>query len=290
MKTTEITIRDPFILNDNGTFYLYGTRSETAWAHGSGFDVYESFDLENWVGPKEIFKKPEGFWADKEYWAPECIKANGQYYLVATFGTENRPKGIHILVADNPTGPFELLTDKPVTPEDWNCIDGSVFIDKNNVSWLIFSHGFPQEPKGAIVASKISKDMSKLSGKLSELFLVSQVNWTVPIPFSKEEFGLDGDNYFSDGPYLFYGDDHDLYMLWSSWSEQGYAMAISKSMTGEVEGPWIHANSPIYYGGGHGMVFADNSGRKLVVWHSPNEFMKEHPVFKDLKELQNIIL
>ena len=78
MNTTDIVIRDPFILADGGRYYLYGTRSETAWGHGDGFDVYESSDLEDWTGPKEIFHRPDDFWADKEFWAPECIrKGNG---------------------------------------------------------------------------------------------------------------------------------------------------------------------------------------------------------------------
>ena len=31
MKREEINIRDPFVLVDEGKYYLYGTRSETAW-------------------------------------------------------------------------------------------------------------------------------------------------------------------------------------------------------------------------------------------------------------------
>ena len=114
MKTTDIVIRDPFILADDGRYYLYGTRSETAWGHGDGFDVYESSNLEDWTGPKEIFHRPDHFWADKEFWAPECIRKGGRYYLIATFGTEGKPKGIQILESSSPEGPFTLLTQEKV--------------------------------------------------------------------------------------------------------------------------------------------------------------------------------
>ena len=31
MKFCDINIRDPFVLVENGRYYLYGTRGETAW-------------------------------------------------------------------------------------------------------------------------------------------------------------------------------------------------------------------------------------------------------------------
>ena len=39
MKTDEINIRDPYILCDNGIYYLYGTRAETCWGKAEGFDL-----------------------------------------------------------------------------------------------------------------------------------------------------------------------------------------------------------------------------------------------------------
>ena len=227
MNTKDIVIRDPFILADEGKYYLYGTRSETAWGHGDGFDVYESSDLEEWTGPAEIFRRPADFWADKEFWAPECIRKGDKYYLIATFGTEGKPKGIQILESDTPAGPFALLTECPITPKDWNCLDGTVYTDASGTSWLVFSHSFPQEPGGAITAARLSDDMTRR-------------------------------------------------MLWSSWSERGYAMGISVSEDG-ITGPWIHGEKAAYYGGGHGMVFNGNSGESYVLWHAPNEALHEHP-------------
>lgn len=61
MLTNEINIRDPYILVHDGSYYLYGTRSETCWGPAEGFDCYISQDMEHWTGPIEIFKRPENF-------------------------------------------------------------------------------------------------------------------------------------------------------------------------------------------------------------------------------------
>ena len=59
MKTTEINIRDPYILVHGSKYYLYGTRSATCWGPADGFDCYVSEDKENWEGPIEIFHTTE---------------------------------------------------------------------------------------------------------------------------------------------------------------------------------------------------------------------------------------
>ncbi len=126
MKATEINIRDPYVLYTRGKYYLYGTRSATCWGVADGFDCYISEDFESWDGPFEIFHRPEGFFADRFYWAPECYEYEGFYYLVTTFGSKTVKKGICILKSDRPEGPFELYSEK-LTPPDWTSIDGTLY-------------------------------------------------------------------------------------------------------------------------------------------------------------------
>ena len=95
MKTNEINIRDPFLLLHEGKYYLYGTRSATCWGEADGFDCYVSADRENWDGPFEIFHRPDGFWADRAYWAPECVHHDGAFFLITTLGASDRKKGIY---------------------------------------------------------------------------------------------------------------------------------------------------------------------------------------------------
>ncbi|MCF0142484.1 MAG: family 43 glycosylhydrolase, partial [Parasporobacterium sp.] len=105
MKLNEINIRDPYILPHDGKYYLYGTRSDTCWGKAEGFDCYVSSDLDDWEGPFEIFKREEDFFADQNFWAPECYYYGGEFCLLATLGNEEKGKSINLLKSDSPTGP-----------------------------------------------------------------------------------------------------------------------------------------------------------------------------------------
>ncbi len=81
MKNTEINIRDPFVLAENGTYYMYGDEAATCWMAATGFDCYVSEDMENWDGPYEVFRKPEDFWADMNCWARKYINTRGLLHV-----------------------------------------------------------------------------------------------------------------------------------------------------------------------------------------------------------------
>ena len=116
MKREDINIRDPFVLVHEGRYYLYGTRSAACWGEADGFDCYVGKSLEEFDGPVEIFHRPEGFFADRYYWAPECFSYKKEFYLVTTLGAEHTTKGIYILKSTEPTGPFALYADR-LTPK-----------------------------------------------------------------------------------------------------------------------------------------------------------------------------
>ena len=178
MKLTDINIRDPYILCSGDWYYMYGTRAETCWGAAEGFDCFKSKDLENWEGPFEIFHKPEDFWADRCFWAPECYEINGKYYLVATFGSEKH-KGIQILQSDTPDGTFQIMTAKPLTPDNWNCIDGMLYQEKEKI-YLIFSHSFEDVPAGDMCMVELEENLSCIKGKIITLFSANQSAAPVP--------------------------------------------------------------------------------------------------------------
>jgi arabinan endo-1,5-alpha-L-arabinosidase len=138
MKTSDIHIRDPYILPlpAEGRYLLFGTTGKNAWSGpGLGFDCYESRDLENWTGPIPAFRPPPDFWSNTQFWAPECHAWQGRYFLFASFAKDERQRGTQILVADRPEGPYRLHSDGPVTPRDWECLDGTLFVDDEG-GWL----------------------------------------------------------------------------------------------------------------------------------------------------------
>lgn len=279
MKTNEVNIRDPFILVHGGKYYLYGTRSATCWGPADGFDCYVSDDLDNWEGPIEIFHRPDGFFADRSYWAPECVYRNGAFYLVTTLGAGDRKKGIYVLKSDSPTGPFQPYGQR-LTPEDWACIDGTVYFE-GDTPYLIFSHSFEDTPDGDMCLLRLSADLSRAEGEPARLFSATEAPWARPVPFAKAEFGMDGDVYFTDGPCVIKSESGPLYMTWSSWGDCGYAVGAAVSDSGAVLGPWRHRPDPIFpENGGHGMLFRDLEGRFNFTLHYPNDKYREHPIFK----------
>ncbi len=278
MKTNEIILRDPFVLLHEDRYYLYGTRSESCWGPADGFDCYVSTDRENWEGPVEIFHRPAGFWADRAYWAPECVCHQGKFWLITTLGAADRKKGIYILRSDSPLGPFTPYSGR-LTPENWSCIDGTLVFE-GGTPWLIFSHSFEDDPKGDMCLLPLTEDLSAAAGAPETLFSAGEAAWARPVPFAKEEFGIDGDVFFTDGPCVKQLPDGRLIMTWSSWSEQAYAVGVAVSSSGSVHGPWRQLETPLYpANGGHGMLFEEKNGSWWFTLHTPNDKYRERPVF-----------
>lgn len=164
MKLSEIHMRDPFVLTEGDKYYLYGTRGKLTWENDgitkNGFDVYTSDDLENWSEPKTVFEENENFWSDRNYWAPEVHKYEGRYYMFASFKSENRRRCVQILVSDTPDGRFVPHSDGPVTPEEWECLDGTLYIEEGE-PYMIFCHEWVQVKDGEMCAVKLSRDLKR---------------------------------------------------------------------------------------------------------------------------------
>lgn len=166
-----------------------------------------------------------------------------------------------------------------ITPEDWACIDGTVYIEQG-VPYLIFSHSFEDTPDGDMCLLKMSSDLKQAEGEPVTLFSAAEAVWAKPVPFAKAEFGMDGDVYFTDGPCVMKMEDEKLYMTWSSWSTCGYAVGVAVSDSGKVEGPWRQLEEPLFpENGGHGMLYKDDDSMKFTL-HYPNDKYKERPIFR----------
>jgi beta-xylosidase len=134
---------------------MYGTRAKTCWTKADGFDCYVSENLENWSDAIEIFSKPKTFFADQNYWAPECYYHDKFFYLLTTFGCETKKKGIYVLRSTKPTGPFEIYSND-LTPENWSCIDGTFYFSKDK-NCLIFSRSFEDNTIGEMYMTEVNQ-------------------------------------------------------------------------------------------------------------------------------------
>lgn len=277
MKTNEINIRDPYVLVDNGHYYLYGTRSLSTWGKMDGFDVYVSTDLKNWTGPTEIFHRPTGFWADQNFWAPECYHVGNEYRLITTLG-DGHEKSINLLTASSPVGPFTY--QGRLTTQGDNCIDGTIYQDKDQ-SYLVYSHALApsnEQIMNVMEALPLRNDWRQACGEAKVLFTPDQAPWVKAL-HDEKIFGVKGDVYLTDGPSLINQADGSLLMLWSSIGKHGYTVGVAKSDSGRLTGKWHHFSKPWLKNGGHGMPFTTLDGHKQYVIHTPNDFTKERPCF-----------
>lgn len=282
LKNADIHIRDPFVLSSvaEKQYYLYGTRGAETWTKSaSGLDYYQSADLQTWEGPFPAFRPPDGFWADRNFWAPEVHVYQDRYYMFASFKSENASRGTQILAADSPQGLFLPISDEPVTPRDWECLDGTLFVDNDQQPWIVFCHEWVQVGDGEICALRLSHDLTSAVGEPQLLFRASESAWAQKIN-SKGRIG-----YVTDGPWLHRLASGALILLWSSLSASGYAVGIAKSDSGGILGSWEQLPEPLYANdGGHCMVFRDFDGQLYLALHHPNSTPDERPQFIPLRE------
>ncbi len=277
MKLDEIHLRDPFVLAENGLYYLYGTRrgeliKRIPW---QGLDVYVSSDLNEWSEPKECFTRPDGFWADRDFFAPEVHKYKGAYYMFASFRSETRLRCSQILKSDSPEGPFLPFSDGPITPEEWACLDATFYVDDDGTPWTAFCHEWTQAGDGTIEAMPLLPDLSAPAGPPVTILRASGAEWSYSLidPTSR--------NFVTDGPFFRRGRNGRLYMLWSGFRagpQYWYVQALAVSDSGSILGPWRHADRFIYdRDGGHGMIFDGFDGNLYLILHSTNVDPNERP-------------
>ena len=261
MTFQDINIRDPFILPVDGKYYMYGTRGSTTFGYATGFDVYVSEDLESWSAPHPVFEASADFWADRNFWAPEVHAYRGKYYMFASFKAENACRGTQILSADTPMGPFVPLTREPVTPRDWECLDGTLYVSPDGKPYMIFCHEWTQVKNGEMCAMELTPDLKAAAGAPRLLFRASEPHWA----------NKGADSFVTDGPFMYRMQDGRLLMLWSSFSGKDYVEALAVSDNGDITGNWTHLPELLFEkDGGHGMIFSTFAGELCFVMHSPN--------------------
>ncbi len=284
VKTKDIHIRDPFVVpvKEERAYYLFGTTDEDCWNSGEGFDCYRSSDLKNWEGPIPAFRPDRDFWSKMNYWAPEVHPYNGKYYMFASFYNPGERRGTQILVSDSPQGPYTPLADRPVTPEQWECLDGTFYQEKGK-NWMIFCHEWVQIEDGSICAMQLSDDLTNAISEPVKLFNASDAPWV-----SQQKARQYENAFITDGPFIHITKDNRMIMLWSSFAagyEHEYAIGTAYSESGNILGPWKHNPEPVYISGGHGMIFKGFDGRLILSIHKPNKpYGTERPLFLPVVE------
>ncbi len=273
MKSKEIHIRDPFILVHNGTYYMYGTRAKNFGIKVGGVDVYKGTDLENWSEPIAVFDSEKFGLNSQANWAPEVHEYCGKFYMFATFGKENGLRGTYILVSDSPEGEFTPLTGKAITPYEWECLDGTFYVE-DGVPYCVFCHEHTQIFDGTVNYIQLSTDLRQAVSQPKTLFAGSS--------FLKRE-GSEECHNVTDGPFMHRLKNGNLIMIWSTVDGK-YYQCVCTSDNGKIDGEWSHLPTVFDDNGGHGMIFTGLDGELYLTLHCPNNQPDERPAFFKIQE------
>ena len=280
-ENSALAIRDCFIVpyTPEKRYYLFSTSVPEVWQAGpSGFDVYIGNDLSHWEGPLPAFRPPPNFWANRHFWAPEVHLYQGRYHLFASFGAEGAHHGTQIMIADHPGGPYQIHSPGTVTPRDWECLDGSLFVEADGQPWMAFVHEWSQLRDGAICATRLSADLTRAEGEPVVLFHASDAPFVKTLPKP--------DHYVTDGPFVYRATNGELLMLWSSFKRRTYVQLVARSLSGHITGPWRQDDELLYEdNGGHGMLFHTFEGQLMLALHRPNRRPLERPLFLPVREV-----
>ena len=284
IKTGIKSLRDPFVLVTDEAYYLYGSEVSGGWVQ-CGYACFKNTGELSSGGWKKvepgIYERPKN--ALKNFWAPEVHKYKGKYYLFGTyFSAKTNHRGCTIMKSSSPEGPFVEITNDHVTPEGWDAIDGTLYVDESGLPWLVFVHEWTctEDKIGRMAAARLSEDLTHLISEPKELFRANDPSWT--------------DGGTTDGPFMYKTKDGQLLMLWSNFAEKEYCVGIARSKNGKVDGEWKHDEKLLFSkeitgndDGGHGMIFTDREGKMYLSVHSPNrptDAVKEEVIFIPVKE------
>lgn len=277
-RLCDIYVRDPYILFFEGTYYLYSKLT----LESKEFVVYKSKDMKDWSEPKVVFRPSENFWGKRDFWAPEVHIYNGKFYMFASFKSDTACRGTHILVADAPDGDFVPLSEKPVTPDTWEALDGTLYIDNEGEPHIVFCHEWQQIGNGTVCEMKLSKDLKRAVTEPRVLWAASDFSGSVNAAHDNRT------SLVTDGPFMFRAKNEDLYCIWSTIGADGYMMCISRSDNGDIDGKWTVLQRPLNNNdGGHGMIFKSGDENNFLVLHQPNIHSLERAIIYRFEEDEN---
>lgn len=278
MKRQEIHIRDPFIMQDGGAYYLYGSTDRNIWSgECRTFEAYRTHDLTDFEGPFTVFARPESFWANEQYWAPEVHYYRGAYYMFAAFHSKAEGRRCQILRSSLPLGPFEQFCP-PFTPAGWECLDATLWVE-DGVPYSVFCHEWLQITDGSMELVRLRGDLSGPEGEPTTLFHASDAVWVREADCN----GFKG--FITDGPFVHKLKSGKLVMIWSSCTDDSaYAVGMAVSDGGSIKGPWRHIEKPLFDSdGGHACLFRFD-GKLYVTLHAPNVVGFERPAIYEVFE------
>ncbi len=295
-----VAFGDPFILSaTDGKYYMYGTGGVE-----KGFGAYSSDNLVDWNFEGQVYEGDQpGSWTVKNYWAPEVYEIDGRYYMFFSADWKENPTNemenfrIGVAVADEPTGPFIEISDKPLFDPGYPIIDANI-LRKDGKTYLYYSRCCYKNPVESEVADwaraqnlfseieeswvygvEISNDFTTVVGEPVLLLQPpssmddAQTEWE-----SRSVTSGEVNRRWTEGSFAFEHGDR-IYMMYSANFFGGENYAVGYAVAENPLGPFAKAeNNPVLEkniaaggevtGTGHNMVFQSKDGKKMYcVYH-----------------------
>ena len=260
-EKNQLLLADPYVLEDDGWYYIYGTHSD------EGIVVYRSRDMRHWSNlcgnaKGGLALHRDDVWGEKWFWAPEVYKMGERYIM--TYSAEE-----HICYAesDSPCGPFVQSKKQPYLPKEKG-IDSSFFIDDDGtpyIFWVRFTYG------NVIWVAEMSRDLREVKLETaSRLIDVEEGTW------EHRQARV------AEGPAVV-KHKGKYYLTYSCNDYQSKDYAVGVAVADNVMGPYErHPENPIlhrylgYVGTGHHTLTPTPKGLYMV-FHAHYNGAKIHP-------------
>jgi len=256
-KHQPLTLADPYVFYENGTYYAYGTNSD------AGIEVYTSRDLKAWEFNGVALRK-EDTTSPKWFWAPEVYHLDGRYLMYFSGNEEARAAW-----SDGPSGPFVELKSGVLLPGQ-GCvnIDNHLYIDDDGTPH-IFLVEFNHHP--GVYQAKVEKDYTTIIKSTLHDAIHPEQPWECIR-------GL-----VNEGPFIL-KHKGTYYLTYSGNDYQSQDYAIGVALASDINGPWKKVDyNPVLHnchgltGVGHHSFFKDKRGRWRVAFHAHWDKEKIHP-------------
>ncbi len=258
LEDSQIYLADPTIFEDNGTYYLYGTKGDPR-IEGEGFLVYTSKNLKDWEGPAGVdrgfaLSKGKAF-GTKGFWAPQVFKYKGKYYMAYTADEQ-----IAIATSNSPLGPF--TTQGNALEASTRQIDPFIFFDQGKA----YLYHVRLQDGNRIFVAEMDDDLQSIKPETLQECISAQTGW---------EDTKNVNWKVAEGPTVV--KKHGIYyLLYSANDFRNPDYAVGYATSTNPLGPWKKSeNSPVIsrkntgkYGSGHGDLINDKNGELYYVFHT----------------------
>lgn len=252
-----LRVADPFVLEHEGLFYLYGTLDGTP---NLGIPVRVSENLTDWSIPS---RSTDGFalsredvFGDTGFWAPSLVERDGRFYM---FYTAN--ERIAVAESDHPAGPF-IQNEQGSFDPDMPAIDAHAFIDDDGKAYLFFVR---LQSGNRMFVAELSEDLQSIHKDTIQEILSAKPGW--------ENAANSGWPITESPSVIKYGGTYYLFYTANDFRNPEYAVGYATASS--PIGPWTrYAGNPVLRragglpGTGAGGAIRTSDGQHLLFYHA----------------------